>query len=43
MNETLILAFLLSSLAVLDVTALLFGFDSRDGFGSRDARFSDWE
>jgi hypothetical protein len=38
MNELLIVAFLLGGLGVLDVSAILFGYDSRDGIGDTRRR-----
>ena len=32
MSELAVIAFIVSAAIVLDVTAILFGYDSRDGF-----------
>jgi hypothetical protein len=34
MNDLLVIACILGALVILDVTAILFGYDSRDGFRS---------
>jgi hypothetical protein len=34
MNDVLIVVLLIGALVILDVTAILFGYDSRDGFRS---------
>jgi hypothetical protein len=33
MSQALVLACLMAALVVLDVLAMMFGYDSRDGFG----------
>jgi hypothetical protein len=35
MSDVFVGLFILGALVVLDVTAILFGYDSRDGFRSR--------
>jgi hypothetical protein len=36
MSDLLIILVLVAGLLVLDVTAILFGYDSRDGFNPKD-------
>ncbi len=41
MSDLWIAASLIAALVVLDIAAILFGYDSRDGF-NRDRSCSDW-